>query len=415
MTTTTRWRRNAALFLTGQTMSLFGSMTVQYAVMWWVTLQSRSGLVVALYAVAAFLPQGLMSIFGGVLADRMNRRVLVIAADSAIAAATLALALLMANGVTELWIVLLAVTVRSLGAGVQTPAVQAMIPQIVPAEHLMRVNGIFQTISSAMALLAPAAAGALFAAFDIVSVFLLDVGTAVIGIGLLALVTVPTLERAAEARASYRQDLVGGMRYIRTQPIVRWLLVVYAVIFLLTVAPSFVTPLMVARTFGSEEWMLAALEIAFGLGMLLGGVLMSTVLAKRSRIGLILVAVYGFGLATVALGLSGNLWVFYGFMFMFGLLVPLFSTPFLTLIQETIEPVMHGRVFSYVGIVTALATPVGMTVFGPLADVVSVQILLIGSGMAAIVVIAIAARVPSGRATIAAARAHTPHSPPESP
>ncbi|MDA0634008.1 MFS transporter [Nonomuraea sp. MCN248] len=403
--TMTRWRRNVALFLTGQTVSLFGSMVAQYAVMWWVTLQTRSGLAVALYAVAAFLPQGVVSIFGGVLADRMNRRVLVMVADGAIAAATLALALLMANGVTDLWIVLLAVVVRSLGAGVQTPAVQAMIPQIVPGEHLMRVNGIFQTIQSAMALLAPAAAGAIFAAFGLVPVFFLDVVTAVLGIGLLALVAVPTLERAGEARLTYRQDLTEGMRYIRAQPTVRWLLVVYAVIFLLTVAPSFITPLLVARTFGGEEWMLAALEIAFSLGMLLGGVLMSTVLARRSPIRLILVAVYGFGLATVALGLSGNLWVFYAFMFAFGLLVPPFSTPFMTLIQETVVPAMHGRVFSYVGIVMALATPIGMAVFGPVADVVSVQALLIGSGLAAIAVITVATRLPSGRATIAAARA----------
>jgi MFS transporter, DHA3 family, macrolide efflux protein len=404
MTTTTRWRRNVALFLTGQTVSLFGSMIAQYAVMWWVTLQTRSGLAVALYAVAAFLPQGLVSIFGGVLADRMNRRVLVMIADGAIAAATLALALLMASGVDDLWIVLLAVAVRSLGAGVQTPAVQAMIPQIVPPEQLMRVNGMFQTIQSAMALLAPAAAGAIFAAFGLAPVFFLDVITAVIGIGLLALVAVPTLERAAETRASYRQDLTEGMRYVRSHPIVRWLLIVYAVIFLLTVAPSFVTPLMVARTFGSEEWMLAALEIAFSLGMLLGGVLMSTVLARRSPIGMILLAVYGFGLATVALGLSGNLWIFYGFMFVFGLLVPPFSTPFMTLIQETVDPAMHGRVFSYVGIVMALATPVGMVVFGPLADVVSVQVLLIAAGLTAIAVIAVATRLPSGRATITAAR-----------
>ncbi|MEV0612316.1 MFS transporter [Nonomuraea sp. NPDC050404] len=404
-TTTTRWRRNVALFLTGQTVSLFGSMIAQYAVMWWVTLETRSGLAVALYAVAAFLPQGLVSIFGGVLADRMNRRVLVMIADGAIAAATLALALLMANGVDDLWIVLLAVAVRSLGAGVQTPAVQAMIPQIAPAEQLMRVNGMFQTIQSAMALLAPAAAGAIFAAFGLAPVFFLDVITAVIGIGLLALVAVPTLERAAEARLSYRQDLAEGMRYVRSHPIVRWLLIVYAVIFLLTVAPSFVTPLMVARTFGTEEWMLAALEIAFSLGMLLGGVLMSTVLARRSPIGMILVAVYGFGLATVALGLSGNLWIFYGFMFVFGLLVPPFSTPFMTLIQETVDPAMHGRVFSYVGIVMALATPVGMAVFGPLADVVSVQVLLITAGVTAIAVIAVATRLPSGRATITAARA----------
>jgi DHA3 family macrolide efflux protein-like MFS transporter len=404
-TTAVPWRRNVALFLTGQTVSLFGSMVVQYAVMWWVTLETRSGLAVALYAVAAFLPQGLVSLFGGVLADRMNRRVLVMIADAGIAAATLALAMLMANGVTDLWIVLLAVAVRSVGAGVQTPAVQAMIPQIVPAEHLMRVNGIFQTISSAMALLAPAAAGAIFTAFGIVPVFFLDVVTAVAGIGLLALVAVPTLERAAGPGTSYGQDLVEGMRYIRTQPVVRWLLIVYTIIFLLTVAPSFVTPLMVARSFGSEEWMLAVLEVAFSLGMLLGGVLMSTVLARRGRVGLILIAVYGFGAVTVGLGLSTNLWVFYGFMFVLGLLVPPFSTPFMTLIQESVEPTMHGRVFSYVSIVMALATPVGMVVFGPLADVVSVEALLIAAGLATIVVMAISTRLPSGRATVAASRA----------
>ena len=68
-----RWKANVALFLTGQTISLFGSMIVQYAVMWYVTFQTGSGFAVALYAVAAFLPQGVISVFGGVLADRMNR------------------------------------------------------------------------------------------------------------------------------------------------------------------------------------------------------------------------------------------------------------------------------------------------------------------------------------------------------
>jgi DHA3 family macrolide efflux protein-like MFS transporter len=399
------WKRNVTLFLSGQTISLFGSMIVQYAVMWYVTFETRSGLAVALYAVAAFLPQGVVSIFGGVLADRMNRRVLVMLADGTIAAITLVLALLMLNGVTDLWIILLAVAARSIGAGVQTPAVQAMIPQIAPSDQLMRVNGFFQTIQSAMALLAPAAAGAVFGIFGIVPVFFIDVVTAAIGIVFLAFVAVPTLARVTEKATSYRQDLVEGMRYIWRHRIVRWLLVVFAIIFLLTVAPSFITPLLVARTFGSEVWMVTVLEIAFSVGMLLGGVLVSTVLAKRSRIGLILVATFGFAVFTIGLGLSPDLWVFYAFMFLFGLGVPLFSAPFMTLVQETVEPDMHGRVFSYVGIVMALATPIGMVVFGPLADVISVQWLLIFAGIATIAVILVAIMLPSGRAAIAAANA----------
>lgn len=402
------WQRNVAFFLGGQTVSLFGSMVVQYVVMWYVTLETQSGFAIALYAIAAFLPQGVVAFFAGVLADRMNRKKLVIVADAGIALITLILAIVMMNGVDDLWVILLAVAARSVGAGVQTPTVQAIIPQIAPGNQLMRVNGIFQSISSAMALLAPAVAAAIYAAFGLVPVFFLDVVTAVIGIGLLIKVAVPTLDRAAEVATSFREDLVEGMHYIWTHKIVRWLLVVFAIIFLLTVAPSFVTPLMVVRTFGTEEWMLAVLEISFSIGMVLGGVVVATWLVKSSRIGLILVSTYTFAAITVALGLSTNLWMFYGFMFLFGLSVPLFSTPFMTLIQETVEPAKHGRVFSYVGIVMALATPIGMTVFGPLADVVSVQILLIVAGLIMIAVMTLAVLMPSGRSAIAAARAPAP-------
>lgn len=398
------WKRNVGLFLTGQTISMFGSMIVQYAVMWYVTFETQSGLAVALYAVAAFLPQGIISIFGGVLADRMNRRVLAMTADAAIAAATLVLAMLMMNGVTDLWIIFLAVAVRSIGAGVQQPAVQAMIPQIVPGDQLLRINGVFGTIQSAMALLAPAAAGVVYGVFGIVPVFFIDVVTAVIGIAFLAMVSVPTLASIAEKTTSYRADLVEGAQYIWRHRIVRWLLTVFAIIFVLTVAPSFITPLMVARTFGTEVWMVTVLEVAFSIGMMLGGALVATVLAKRSPMLLIVISTFGFALFTVALGLSPNLWVFYGFMFGFGLLVPLFSAPFMTLVQETVEPDKHGRVFSYVGIVMALAVPVGTIIFGPLADVISVQTLLVIAGIVTMLVFVVAIMLPSGRAAIEAAR-----------
>ena len=242
--------------------------------------------------------------------------------------------------------------------------------------------------------------------FGIVPAFFIDVVTAVIGIGILALVTVPTLARVTEKATSYREDLREGVAYIAHHPIVRWLLLVFAIIFLLIVAPSFITPLMVARSFGDDVWLLTVLEIAFGIGMVLGGILISTLLAKRSKMALILVSTFGFAAFTIGLGLSPNLWVFYAFMFLVGLFVPMFSTPFMTLLQETVEPEKHGRVFSFVGIVMALATPVGMVVFGPLADVMSVESLLVVAGIIMVIVMVIAILVPSGRAALAAARSH---------
>ena len=142
-----RWGRNVVVFLTGQTVSLFGSMIVQYAVMWYVTLETRSGVAVAAYAVAAFLPQGIVSIIGGTLADRVNRRVLVMVSDGVIALTTLALAMLMLNGVTDLWVILLAVGVRSVGAGFQTQrggachAGDAQVARVAHQGHLVDVDG----------------------------------------------------------------------------------------------------------------------------------------------------------------------------------------------------------------------------------------------------------------------------------
>lgn len=404
------WVRDTVVFLSGQTVSLFGSMLVQYAVLWHLTLETRSGAVLALSSVFGFLPQAVVSIFGGVWADRHNRKLLVIGADATIAVTTLALALLMLSGHDDLWLIYAALAIRSAGAGVQTPAVAAMVPQIVPMRHLMRVNGINATIQSAMMLVAPAVAAAVYASADIVAVFFVDVVTAVIGIGMLLLVPVATIVRTqADGPTSYFGDLVGGLRYVAGHAFVRWVLVLFAVVFVLIVAPSYLTPLMVARTFGPEVWKLTANELAFSIGMLLGGGAVAIWAAKRSRIGLIIGSTLAFGGISIGLGVSTNLWVFLGFMFLLGLAVPFFSTPSTTVLQETVEPEMQGRVFGFVGIVMAVAMPFGMAVFGPLADVVSVELLLILAGVALFVVVGVALAMPSGRRAVDDARRQAAH------
>ena len=400
------WRRETTLFLTGQTISLFGSMLVQYAVMWHLTLETKSGSVMALYAVFGFLPQAVLSVFGGVWADRLDRKKLIIGADATIALVTLALALFMAAGATDLWLIFGAVAIRSAGAGIQMPAVAALLPQIVPTDKLMRVNGINGTIQSAMMLVAPAAAAAVYANMSIVAVFFIDVVTAVLGIGMLLLVTVPRLVRSPSEKLGYLDDLVGGVRYIASHTFVRWVLGLYAVVFVLIVAPSFLTPLMIVRTFGEEVWKLTVNELAFSIGMVLGGAAIAAWAGTWNRMRLILGSTLVFGGISIGLGLSTNLWVFFTFMFLLGLSVPAFSTPSYTVLQETVEPEMQGRVFGFVGIVMALSMPFGMAVFGPLADLMTVESLLIWAGVALLLVVALAVGLPGGRRAIRAADAH---------
>lgn len=397
------WKKNVALFLVGQTISLLGSMIVMYAVMWHLTIQTRSGSVLMLSIVFGMLPQAFVSIFGGVWADRHHRKFLIMGSDTAIALATLGLALLMLSGVDSLWLIYAALAVRSMFAGIQTPAVSAMIPQIAPTDQLMRVNGMFQSVQSGMMLVAPAAAAAIYANFDIVAVFFLDVITALLGVAMLALVAVPRLVRPdADAPVSYFGDLSAGIRYIAAHAPVRWLMILFALTMFLVGAPSYLTPLMVTRTFGDEVWKLTANELFWGFGMLAGGVIMAAVGPKIThRVRLLVGSVVCTGILVFALGISTNMWVFFSIGLLIGIAFAAQSTPAMTILQERVEPEMQGRVFGFVGIVMTVAMPLSMVIFGPLADKVAVESLLIVAGLALFAVIAAILAVPSARRSLA--------------
>lgn len=402
------WKRKVAVFLVGQTITTFGSFLVQYAIFWHLTLTTKSGLVLALAAIFGFLPQAIVSIFAGVWADRVNRKIMIIVSDSTIALATLVLAFFMLSGTDDLWLIFLVMAIRSVGAGVQMPAISALVPQIVPTDQLMSVNGINSSIQSSLTLLAPVAAAAVYANFSLEAVLFIDVVTAAIGLSLLATISVPTLARAASAeKPSYLTDLKEGISYIFSNQLVRWVMAIFAIVFLLIVAPSNLSPLMLVRNFGSEVWMLTVLELAFGVGMVLGGALMALLANKIDRIAAIIGTSILFGILAIALGFTVNLIVFYVLFFLIGLAVPAFSTSAMTLLQETVEPERQGRVFGFVGIVMAVAMPLGMSILGPLADVVSVEILMIVTGAATVLIAALAVLLPAGKRAIAAAHAST--------
>ncbi len=404
----TTWKKKVTVFMVGQTITTFGSFLVQYAIFWHLTLSTKSGVVLALAAVFGFLPQAIVSIFAGVWADRVNRKVMIIISDSAIAVATFLLALLMLSGVDDLWLIFLVMAVRSVGAGFQMPAISALLPQIVPTDKLMRVNGINSSIQSSLTLLAPVAAAGLYTTMSLVGILFIDVVTAVIGLSLLATVAVPTLARASdEAKPSYFADLKEGINYIFSHDLVRWVMAIFGIVFLLIVAPSNLSPLMLVRNFGSEVWLLTVLELAFGVGMVLGGALMAVLAPKLDRIWTIIGTSIGFGILAIVMGFTTNLILFYSLFFFIGLAVPAFSTSATTLLQQTVEPERQGRVFGFVGIVMSVAMPLGMAVLGPLADVVSVELLLIITGAATVLIAVVAVILPAGRRAMAAAHAST--------
>ncbi|MDR1257784.1 MAG: MFS transporter [Tannerellaceae bacterium] len=381
------WKKNTALFVIGQALSMFGTMVVQYAIIWHITLKTQSGTMMTLFTIAGFLPMFFISPFGGVWADRFNRKYIINIADGSIAFASLVVAVLIMSGLEHVGILLICTVIRSLGQGVQTPAIGAFIPQIVPQEQLTRINGLQTSIQSFIALTTPMISGALMSFASLEMLFFLDVVTAAIGISIVAfLVKTPQTEKppteAGEQKGvAYLHDLREGLRYIKKQGYVLRMIVITAA-FLFFFAPSaFLTPLQVTRNFGNDVWRLSAIEITFSAGVMLGGILIGTWGGFRNRIYTMSLSCALCGLLAVGLGIAPYFGLYLVIMATMGLSFPLWNTPFMVLLQTTVEQAFMGRVFSVFSMVSSTMMPLGMLVFGPVADSVSINVLLIGTGI----------------------------------
>ncbi len=378
----TNWKRNTAIFLSSQTISLLGSCLVQYALMWHVTLETKSGLMMTLYVICGFLPTFIVSPFAGVLADRHDRRKLIVLADAMIALVTLALAVVFTLGGTALWLFFLAAAIRAVGSAVQGPAVGAFLPQLVPEGSLMRVSGINGSIQSIITLVSPALSGVLMTVAPLQVVFYIDVVTAVIAIFvILVFLRVPPHKKAAAAQTtSYFADMKLGIRYIKDHRyLVSFFLFMAVFLFLITPA-AFLTPLQAARTFGPDVWRLTAIEICFSGGMMLGGVLIASLGGFRNRMKTLIVASIVMAVCTIALGFVPFFWLYLAVMAVFGVAMPFYNTPSSVMIQEHVEPEFLGRVFSVMTMLFTSMMPLGMLVFGPLAEIIKIEWLLLGTG-----------------------------------
>jgi len=377
------WKRRTAAYMTSQAITLFGSSITQFAIVWFIAKTTASGVWVTLTIVCAFAPQVVISLFAGVWADRYNRKLLIMLADAGIAAATLILAFLMLNGFDFLWIILIISGIRSLGAGIQTPAVSALIPQLVPEDKLMKVNGINGSVQSMVNLAAPAVAGAVLSYGEIYYILLIDVVTAVVGIGVLSFVPIPMYQKAAEKmEGGYFADLKEGLRYSLGNRFIRQLMIISIVYALLIVPCAFLNVLMVTRTFGDSYWYLTLNEMLFFVGAAAGGLLIGAWGGFKNRVNTLSLGLFAFGALTLIIGFIYTFWIYLIIMFLIGVSMPLGNTPFMTMLQENVEPGMQGRVFGLYSIVFSAFLPIGTVIFGPLADVVPIQWLMIGSGAA---------------------------------
>ena len=397
-----RWLRTITIFLVGQTLSLFGSAVVGYAVIWHITLKTGSGWQYALMFIVSNLAAALTTIPGGVWADRYPRKNLIIGADLFVAVFTLILAVVMISGYERLWLVIVVLCLRGLASGVQTPAVTATIPQLVPPAKLLRVNSINSSLQALTYIAAPALSAALLVYLPLGWILMVDVATAAVGIGCVLAIAIPRLDTVLEAPEGVRgyfAHMGEAARHVLSIPALRRLAALTIVMMILVFPPAQMTPVLVVRLFGPEQWKLAAAEVLWSVGMVLGGLILAAWGGTRNRMTLILIIAASWGLFTIGLGLAPNIWVFCAVMAVYGLSLPGLNTAAMTSVQELVPDRLLGRTMGLLNLILTLTIPIGMAIMGPLADIVDIRVLTVVCGASGLVFIGIASldRGPASR------------------
>lgn len=395
--------RNFTLLILGQVSSLTGNYTLKFALSMYVLEQTGSASIFAGMLSAALLPTVLLSPFGGILADRANRKHIMVALDALSGLSVLAAGLLLPLG-RELWVIGALLVLLSVLAAFESPTVQACVPQMVSPQNLVQGNAVVSQVSAVTSLVTPFLGSLFYTAFGIGPVF----AAAVVCFWLTALLECMIhLEyqkppRTAGIGAIVREDLAVSAHFLRwEQPDILKLLLLAALAGMFVSGTAVVGfPYLVRTVLGLSATYYGAAESAMGAAAILGS-LCAGLLGKKLRVRDMAAIFLSFGLSLFPIGLSFLLPV--GRMARYGVLlfffcvcqlgVCIFSTYAITLIQQRTPEQLMGKVMSCVFTLSMCAQPVGQVVYGALFDCFSDSVywVLIPTGML-ICLIAVASR-----------------------
>ena len=395
--------RNFTLLILGQVSSLTGNYTLKFALSMYVLEQTGSASIFAGMLSAALLPTVLLSPFGGILADRANRKHIMVALDALSGLSVLAVGLLLPLG-RELWVIGALLVLLSVLAAFESPTVQACVPQMVSPQNLVQGNAVVSQVSAVTSLVTPFLGSLFYTAFGIGPVF----AAAGVCFWLTALLECMIhLEyqkppRTAGIGAIVREDLAVSAHFLRReQPDILKLLLLAALAGMFVSGTAVVGfPYLVRTVLGLSATYYGAAESAMGAAAILGS-LCAGLLGKKLRVRDLSAIFLSFGLSLFPIGLSFLLPV--GRMARYGVLlfffcvcqlgVCIFSTYAITLIQQRTPEQLMGKVMSCVFTLSMCAQPVGQMVYGALFDCFSDSVywVLIPTGML-ICLIAVASR-----------------------
>jgi MFS transporter, DHA3 family, macrolide efflux protein len=364
----------------GQALSLTGSQITQFVLLWWIASTTGSTAALATAGIMALIPQALLGPIGGVMADRLPRRFIMILADSITALCMIVLITLFATNTIQLWHIYTLMFIRSSMQAFQTPALSSSSANLVPTDWIPKVAGLNQAVVGIMSI-AAAPLGALVLAFmPIQTALMIDVATAVLGILPLLIYGIPQPLETQNKTSNVWTDFKEGINYVTRDSGLLSLYTLLAIVVFMTMQTVTLTPLLVKQLFGGGPTEIALIQFMSGVGLILGGA-MASVLPQRRPI-LTLIIFYAIACAAIALTalapvfwLAVVSWVFYGMGFSVG------NAKLFTVLQTTVPNQLQGRVLSLLTTIMGVVGPLGLLIAGPLGETIGVQGVFVWGGV----------------------------------
>jgi DHA3 family macrolide efflux protein-like MFS transporter len=379
-----KWKKQFVTIYAGQAFSLLGSSAVQFAVIWWLTIQTESAVTLTLASIVAFVPSMIIGPFAGVWIDRYNRRTVMIAADGLVALSSVVLgsAFLLSEKPPFLFIYLI-LLLRGLGNTFHGPAMQAAIPMLVPAPMLTKAGGWGNMVTSISNMLGPVLGAALMGIFPIAAIMLIDIFGAVFAIVCLLFIRIPNIPQSGET-PHLLADMKLGLSAMRAN---RPLMAIFPALMIMTILYmplGSLFPLLIRVHFGGTAWHNGAAEFVFAGGLLISSIVIGVWggMKRRFLMAALAIVVTGAGsLVSGALPVDG-FWVFLFCCFLMGSSGTFMNVPVMAYIQETIAPEMMGKVFSLMMTAMTWAMPAGLIVAGPVSELIGIDRWFFWSGLA---------------------------------
>lgn len=347
-----------------QAFSLLGSTLVQFALIWWITITTKSPLSLSIAAIVGMLPAALIWPFAGVWVDRWDRRKILIASDWITALAWAVLAVLYYLWTIEVWHVYIVLGIRSVCGAFQYPAMQSSLTLIVPQDKLTRVAGYNQMLFSVSSILGPALGALAFSMMSMESIIMIDVAGAVLAWVALLLVHIPRPPKVESENSWW--SMMEEMRFwFRTLIKHKWLFaltIVFSIFVFIYMPVGSLYPLMTLEYFKGWAMQSSIVEIAFGVWMFLWSFLLSALGFIKKKMLIVNSAILLMGITLVLMGfLPPNGYILFVVLSLIsGMGMPLFNWPFMVFVQTLIEPGVQGRVMSLMNVFIMIATPVGL-------------------------------------------------------